>query len=287
MQELDFIDAIHILGHKLQLLTDESHVILPIQIRLENDKLGLIEKLLHQNRNMHQQADQLYELLSKLTGSALSVNDEIALRQMVARSAFSHEDYTTSYFYCLEILQFERSHLIDLRSSNEKPIDKIWDLALLIVSEPCFNDPKAKWHLLSQMLSVAGEDLIPTILRLWRSVETQCAWINMKGNEALDTSSIATLVGVLEEDESVLFNVEDVSEHDFYRTAGSSINAYGYECLHNESESFQFANDLSNLETVMSQLVPNTTLGMRMFIMLYNKDVKQLCQLLHGKVRLY
>ncbi|XP_066274218.1 NBAS subunit of NRZ tethering complex-like [Branchiostoma lanceolatum] len=152
-QELDLLSAVQLL--------DDFHVdILPLQVRLCEDKLTLISKVLNSDDNSYKQSGKLLELGDLLMIYAKSKEERTGkILTLAAETALKKEDYSHTCRMCLQ-----------LKALGYAPG---WQVCQQLATDNNFTDYRARMELLSFSLTHCQPDQISSLLKVRNQIMLQ------------------------------------------------------------------------------------------------------------------
>ncbi|XP_035662778.1 neuroblastoma-amplified sequence-like [Branchiostoma floridae] len=152
-QELDLLSAVQLL--------DDFHVdILPLQVRLCEDKLTLISKVLDSDCNSYKQSGKLLELGDLLMIHAKSKEERTGkILTLAAETALKKADYSHTCRMCLQ-----------LKSLGYAPG---WQVCQQLATNNNFTDYRARMELLSFSLTHCQPDQISSVLKVRNQIMLQ------------------------------------------------------------------------------------------------------------------
>jgi hypothetical protein len=219
---LDLIEATHILITKYQLAVDNYTRIMPIQIRLHEDRLKIFEPLLTSNSELYSKKSIVYDLATKLLGDGVNFPRTKALLSIwTARAALKCENDGVAYHLCLESLSILETH----RNLIAEILPEILEILPQIGTNS--KDFMGNLCLSAKTLIASSTSSLPEVIDHWRkslcqlSLDGSFPYVGNIGSEALyqsvqDRGLLIPRVDIVEEPEKV---------QDFFKPLGSSIGA--------------------------------------------------------------
>ncbi|OUM61451.1 hypothetical protein PIROE2DRAFT_45215, partial [Piromyces sp. E2] len=164
--ELDLIDAVDILNqYKLKIKSKSDIPILPIQVRMCEDRLDFIQKILDLDTNDYTKTGKLLDLSKKLLGQKYNIVQEAKIRSMIGNAAINHNNFPFAYETCKSIINIED----DISEANSE----IWELFYRLAIQPDYKDISAKIVLIGHALSLCPSEKITDILAFSRKLEAE------------------------------------------------------------------------------------------------------------------
>ncbi|CAI9734159.1 neuroblastoma-amplified sequence-like [Octopus vulgaris] len=97
-EELDLIEALSILG-------EFEITVLPLQLRLEKNRLKYVEAALNSRSNSYQLSDKLLQLAKLLRVSVDDAEIEGQVYKLIAEKALDAKDYMKAYYACSQLME--------------------------------------------------------------------------------------------------------------------------------------------------------------------------------------
>jgi len=243
-EELDLIDAVDILSqYKLKIKSKSDIPILPIQVRMCENRLDFIQKILDLDTNDYTKTGKLINLSEKLLGQKFNRVEEARIRTMIGNSAINHNNFTFANEICNSIIGIHD----DISEAN----NDIWRLFYRLASHPDFTDITTKIILIGHTLSICPPEKISDILIFSRKIEAEqllSSAMNYTNINITDTesesiityaSSIKKAVQIIEDDELYGKNCTTIVKHPFFNQSIESNPSYEYGF-------YESSNDRSN-----------------------------------------
>ncbi|XP_064620288.1 NBAS subunit of NRZ tethering complex-like [Lineus longissimus] len=195
-QELDLIDS-------LGLLNEFGMNILPLQVRLNKDRLDLVRQALNSKSTNYIHAEKLLTLghLLRVGGEDL-MDEEGKVLKLVAQAALKAKDFRIAHSTCIKLM-----------ASGYGPV---WTECEKLAETNEFHDIQAKVKLLSFAVTHCTPDMIEPILRAKCLLETQI--IFEKVNTIMEPEQNSRLSpfsarGALEQTKEILTSTKQTTRH--------------------------------------------------------------------------
>jgi hypothetical protein len=222
-QHIDLIDVTHELCVVHQLIRQES-VILPIQIRLESDKLNLIGALVLQKPELLEEREYVNDLAFKLRPKSKESRVELSI--ILASAALDLGYLQKAFSISHELI--EHLEALDRRSAlNEKAAN----LFLRLASAPGNLEEDLKLVLASRAVQFSNKIDLASVVKSWKT-----SWALDNSNEIMkqngrDSSSelmdpTSTLEEFLSETELLPVNIQSARSLDFYNPVGTPVHGF-------------------------------------------------------------
>ncbi|KAL4228277.1 hypothetical protein ACF0H5_013708 [Mactra antiquata] len=164
----------HDLISSLSVLEDFGVTILPLQVRLCKDRLGLIQKAVDNRSQAYRQTQKLLRLGHLLRVPAIDRTDRDGqILHIIAHAAVKNEDFTFAYEICEELMS--TSH------------GASWDVCVDLAEHVGFQNVKAKVELLSFAVTFCDADMIEPVLQAKALLETQVLYERLSSKVDDDT----------------------------------------------------------------------------------------------------
>ncbi|OUM69011.1 hypothetical protein PIROE2DRAFT_38588, partial [Piromyces sp. E2] len=165
-EEMDLIDAVDILSqYKLKIKSKSDIPILPIQVRMCENRLEFIEKILQLDSNDYTKTGKLIDLSKKLLGQKFNIVEEAKVRVMIGNAAIDHKNFNFANEICKSIISINE----DISEAN----DDIWKLFYRLATNPNYSSISSKIGLIGHALSVCPPERISDILIFSRKLEAE------------------------------------------------------------------------------------------------------------------
>ncbi|ORX57789.1 hypothetical protein BCR36DRAFT_344452 [Piromyces finnis] len=252
-EELDLIDAVDILNqYKLKIKSNSDIPILPIQVRMCENRLDFIQKILNLDTNDYTKTGKLLDLSKKLLGQKFNIIQEAKIKAMIGHAAINHNNFLFAYETCKSIINIEN----DISEANPE----IWKLFYRLAISPEFNNIPAKIVLIGHALSLCPPEKITDILAYSRKLEAEQLLatamdytnVNITDTESESilshASSIKKSVRSFEDDEIYGKNCTTIIKHPFYNQSLETELSYDYGFYETSNERFDYVvnNNLNN-----------------------------------------
>jgi len=250
---MDLIDAVDILSqYKLKIKSKSDIPILPIQVRMCEDRLEFIDKILQLDSNDYTKTGKLIDLSKKLLGQKFNTIKEAKVRVMIGNAAIDHKNFNFANDICKSIISIEE----DISEAN----DDIWKLYYRLATNPKYNNSSSKIALIGQALSVCPPEKISDILIFSRKLEAEQLLnsainytnvsITDKESESILTyaSSIKKSIQSFEEDELYGKQCTTIVKHSFFNQSVNTNSSYNYGFYEssNDRSSYIFNTNANN-----------------------------------------
>ncbi|KAJ3132279.1 hypothetical protein HDU90_007471 [Geranomyces variabilis] len=168
--EIDFIQATHQLTMRYNGVSDNGEPILPIQIRLHNNRLHFIEQVLERDPSAHRSREALLEVTRKLLREQYTPTQKCLAQALIASAALRDGDWDAAYNMCAELI-----------ASTEDPaaphgaevVDAICDICLKLGSTTASDDLGKRINMVGHALVRCPASKMSTTLALWTSLESE------------------------------------------------------------------------------------------------------------------
>lgn len=174
----------------------------PIEIRLSQDRLSFVSRLLSSNEDAYRHPDVLLDLIAKL-GYRFDSIAEVRTLAMLADSALQAGDFTRAADMCdrmvlaVEGLKKQRHSTLSSPGgphSIEVARDIVWRNCFQLGKHCDFKDIPRRMRLLGHSLTLCPGDEVATLLHIWISLENQLSV--SRGGTAIPTDSTFKLSGL-------------------------------------------------------------------------------------------
>lgn len=290
-EELDLIDAVDILTqYKLKIKSKSDIPVLPIQVRMCENRLEFIQKILDLDTNDYTKTGKLIDLSKKLLGQKFNKIEEAKVRTMIGNSAIDHNNYSFANEICRSIIAIPD----DISEANSE----IWKLFYRLATNADYNDIATKIILIGHALSICPPEKISDILIFSRKLEAEqllSSAINSTNINITDTESESILthaysvkkaVQTFEDDELYGKNCTTIVKHPFFNQSMESNDSsytYGFYETSNDRSIYVTNNNANNKLFVKSfkhQILTNIFIRLEQIRksgvidnMLFNKNV--------------
>jgi len=252
-EELDLIDAVDILTqYKLKIRSKSDIPILPIQIRMCENRLEFIQKILDLDTNDYTKTGKLIDLTKKLLGQKYNIVEEAKVRAMIGNAGIEHNNLPFTYEICKSITAIDD----DISEAN----GNVWKLFYRLASHPNYKDTTAKILLIGRTLSICPPEKISDILIFSRKVEAEqllnsaLSYTNVnitdRESESILThaSSIKKSVQSFEEDDIYGKQCTTIVKHPFFNQTIDAYPSYNYGFYEtaNDRTTFIINNHINN-----------------------------------------
>ncbi|KAG5652304.1 hypothetical protein H0H81_005526 [Sphagnurus paluster] len=146
----------------------------PIEIRLTNDRLSLVSRVLSSNSDAYKHTEVILDLARKL-GFKNDVTAEVKTLAMLADTALQAEDFSRAY----ELSDRMVSAVLNLRANSPnvtqvaEASEVCWVACFQLGRQVEFNDVEKKLHLLGRALELCPPDKMHDVLTPWRRLEEE------------------------------------------------------------------------------------------------------------------
>ncbi|KAJ2998584.1 hypothetical protein HDV02_004399 [Globomyces sp. JEL0801] len=213
-------------------LKDGMHTVIPIQIRIHEDRIRFVEMLLECQPHLYTRVDLMHQYAKLLCGDEDLLRIQILVLVYVGRVAISRGDLLTAYRHCVQLIEYS------VESISEDILESVWGLLIECVVEPN-DDLNTKLQLCSYMCLIATKENLSRSLDVWRQVYAQ--WILEsiderdsgydEGDDTFEDMSIRIHERI--QSMEMLDGLPELMDmnvrlHPFYQPVGSEI---GHECI--------------------------------------------------------
>jgi Secretory pathway protein Sec39 len=221
---LDLIEATHVLITKYKLAVDNYTRIMPIQIRLHEDRVKIFEPLLASNPELYSKKSIVSDLATKLLGGAADFpRSKAFLSIWTAGAALKSENDGAAYHLCLESLSILETH----PNLVSEILPEILDILPQIATKS--KDAMGSLYLSAKTLIASSTGKLPASIEHWRKSLCQ---LSVDGSFPHVGEISSEILYKSVEDRRLLMpyqvhnNVEGPERfHDFFKPLGSSIGA--------------------------------------------------------------
>ncbi|GLB36025.1 putative secretory pathway protein Sec39 [Lyophyllum shimeji] len=148
----------------------------PIEIRLTNDRLSLISRVLSSNSDAYKHIEVILDLTRKL-GFRDDVTAEVKTLAMLADTALQAEDFARAY----ELSERMVDTVVELRTASPTLLDSrvaeasevCWVACFQLGRQPEFGDVEKKLSLLGRALELCPPEQLHDVLTSWRRLEKE------------------------------------------------------------------------------------------------------------------
>ena len=255
-EHLDLIDATDMLVGQYHVMNDEYTRVLPIQIRLHNDRIQFIRLLLLKHPELYKKHDWLLDLLKKLIGDtpAVTPRSKYLIQIFKAQAALKLNSYEDAFKILMKIS--EKTLKSDILVVEE--LEMFGNEAKRLALSPYSND-EGKLALLSTAVTNSSAFNIPSLLPVWRKtyimskLQKYHYFTGKTPQEAyiLLQNQIGKKSG-----EKVVQNESCQESIDFYKPVGSILGDFYAEKDQNEAEKLemQSASKLVHMLSLFHQI---------------------------------
>jgi len=252
-EELNLIDAIDILSqYKLKINSKSDIPILPIQVRMCENRLEFIQKILNLDSNDYTKTGKLLDLAKKLLGHNFTIDKEAIVRTMIGNAAIDHKNYNFANEICRTIMIIDKN---TIKENND-----IWKLFYRLATDSNYKDISSKIELIGHALTLCPPEQISDILVFSRELEaeqllyTSLDYINVnitdKESESIlsHASSIKKSIQSFEEDELYGKQCTTIVKHPFFNQSIEDKPSYNYGFYEssNDRSTFIINNNINN-----------------------------------------
>ncbi|KAI8073033.1 secretory pathway protein Sec39-domain-containing protein [Gongronella butleri] len=172
-QELDLIEATHMLISVYQVSDKPGMRLMPIQLRQSTDRLDLISKLVNTRKGIYRQFKEVLQLTGKL-GYKDDPLAEVTVLAMMAGAAMVDEEYGTCYRLCQAAI--EKAQAVTTSKHHDQAyVDKVhqaaWQICFNLGKLQAYDDPWRRIDALAMALTVCPIEYTHDILAVHRSLE--------------------------------------------------------------------------------------------------------------------
>ncbi|CAG8473883.1 8152_t:CDS:10 [Acaulospora morrowiae] len=201
--ELELIEAAHILSEK-KVCYQPGIPIHPMQIRLSQNRLDLIERLLNIHKTAYKEPQFIMELAIKL-GYRNDKVAEIKVMAMLADAALRDSNVSIAYRMCTDLTSVVKK-CGDNDSLFASASDIAWKICYEVAKQEDYEDLEQKMTLMGFVLALCPSDQAVDILNLWRKLDYQRreAQILRAKTKSSERSKIEKIKPAVERVESVL-----------------------------------------------------------------------------------
>jgi hypothetical protein len=147
--------------------------ITPLEIRLTQDKLSLISRVMGSTSDAYKHVDMILDLAHKL-GFRGDVGAEAAVLAMAADAALQAEDFDVAHDTCTRLVQ----KVVTLSPSTDdaqaqRARHVAWLACYQLGRQPEFEDAEKKKALLARALELCPPEQMPEVLAAWKKLDTE------------------------------------------------------------------------------------------------------------------
>ena len=164
------IDAVHLIT-----CSHYSLDLLPIQVRLESDRLSIIKRLVDENPKIIEDLGYVYGLAEKLLGFSLCPNEKVKILALVSAAAIPINPNLA-----FEICQKGSELVLKLQNSDEGVIQLLSTFFLFLNEETILNNEQKRQLVVQALLWCPSYD-IPNLVDIYQQLELQNLCTNMQG----------------------------------------------------------------------------------------------------------
>ncbi|KAF8078752.1 secretory pathway protein Sec39-domain-containing protein [Lyophyllum atratum] len=168
MREKEFIEATSRIS-SFNVTSRPGIPISPIEIRLTNDRLSLISRVLSSNTDAYKHTEVILDLTHKL-GFREDVTAEVKTLAMLADTALQAEDFSRAY----ELSERMVDKVLDLPDSRVAEASEVcWVACFQLGRQSEFNDIEKKLSLLGRALELCPPEKLHDVLASWRRLDKE------------------------------------------------------------------------------------------------------------------
>ncbi|CAG8485907.1 15887_t:CDS:2 [Acaulospora colombiana] len=201
--ELEFIEATHILSER-KVCYQPGITIHPIQIRLSQNRLDLIERLLSTHETSYKDPQFIMELANKL-GYRDDKVAEVKVMAMLSDAALRDGNFSIACHMCKDLMKVAKE-CDDNDSTLASARDVAWRICYEVARQEDYEDLEQKMILMGFALALCPSDQAVDILNLWRKMDLQLQEEKIVRAKAkpLEKSKLEKIKPAVERVESVL-----------------------------------------------------------------------------------
>ena len=263
-EELNLIDAVDILSqYKLKIKSKSDIPILPIQVRMCENRLEFIQKILNLDTNDYTKTGKLLDLSKKLLGQNFNIGKEAVVRTMIGNAAINHNNYNFANEICKTIMTIDKN---TIEENND-----IWKLFYRLATDSSYKNTSSKIELIGHALTLCPPEQISDILIFSRELEAEqllnssLDYINVNitdkdsGSILSHASSIKKSIQSFEEDELYGKHCTTIVKHPFFNQSFEVQSSYNYGFYESSN--------------VRSEYIVNNNINNELFIKSYKHQI--------------
>eukprot|EP01117_Protostelium_nocturnum_P007998 TRINITY_DN284_c0_g1_i3.p1 TRINITY_DN284_c0_g1~~TRINITY_DN284_c0_g1_i3.p1 ORF type:complete len:2117 (-),score=914.81 TRINITY_DN284_c0_g1_i3:70-5859(-) len=167
------------------ILGDFGLQILPVQVRLESEKMKLIERVLRESKRAYKQMNTILRLSSLLVPGNSSTNNQY-IQYLVAEAALQNKDYDRCFTACTQLIA----------STSSTDVSPVATICKALASSPDFKDPAKKREMISYALINCPVEELSDSLAQWNELEKK----TLEGRMQLESPTPESILeGAMEE----------------------------------------------------------------------------------------